>query len=110
VTITADPAIAPEERSSDRLEPRAGRQEPATPSKVAGWSIAAIRAYQLARSGRPTGCRYLPTCSEYAIEAIEVHGLVRGVGLAARRLMRCNPWGGHGVDPVPHRRSTCTHH
>jgi hypothetical protein len=110
VTITADPGIAPPERSSDRLEPRAEPPEPAAPSKVAGWSIAAIRAYQLARSGRPTGCRYLPTCSEYAVEAIEVHGLARGVRLAARRLLRCNPWGGHGVDPVPHRRSTCTHH
>jgi uncharacterized protein len=103
VTITADPAITPKERSSDGLEP-------ATPSKVAGWSIAAIRAYQLARSGRPTGCRYLPTCSEYGIEAIEVHGLVRGARLTARRLLRCTPWGGHGVDPVPPRRSTCTHH
>jgi uncharacterized protein len=109
VTITADPGIAPPERSSDRLEPRAEPQQPATPAKVAGWSIAAIRAYQLARSGRPTGCRYLPTCSEYAIEAIEIHGLARGGRLAARRLLRCNPWGGHGVDPVPHRRSTCTH-
>jgi uncharacterized protein len=110
VTTTADPSIAPPERSSDRLEPRAERREPAAPSKVAVWSIAAIRAYQLARSDRPTGCRYLPTCSAYAIEAIEVHGLVRGTGLAARRLLRCNPWGGHGIDPVPHRRSTCTHH
>jgi uncharacterized protein len=109
VTITADPGIAPPERSSDRLEPRAEPQEPVTPSTVAGWSIAAIRAYQLARSGWANGRRYPPTCSEYAIEAIEVHGLGRGARLAARRLLRCNPWGGHGVDPVPHRRSTCTH-
>ena len=64
-----------------------------------------IRGYQLARSGRPTGCRYLPTCSEYAAEAIEVHGPVRGVALALRRIARCNPLGGHGVDPVPDRRA-----
>ncbi|MDE2802601.1 MAG: membrane protein insertion efficiency factor YidD [Chloroflexota bacterium] len=46
-------------------------------------------------------CRYLPTCSEYAEEAIEAHGAVRGGWLALRRLARCTPWGGHGFDPVP---------
>ena len=71
--------------------------------------IAAIRAYQLARSGRPSGCRFIPSCSEYAIEAIETNGALRGAGLAARRLSRCTPWGGHGVDPVPDRRIPCTH-
>lgn len=79
------------------------------PGTVAGWVISLIRGYQLARSGRPTGCRYLPTCSEYAIEAIQGHGLVRGTWLAAHRILRCNPWGGHGIDPVPPGRSTCTH-
>ncbi len=65
--------------------------------------VAAIHAYQLARSGRPTGCRYLPTCSEYAVQAIDEHGALRGAGLALRRLARCGPWGGHGLDPVPDR-------
>jgi putative membrane protein insertion efficiency factor len=46
-------------------------------------------------------CRYAPSCSEYAIEALRVHGAVRGGWLAARRLGRCHPWGGHGFDPVP---------
>lgn len=46
-------------------------------------------------------CRYAPTCSEYAIEALRAHGAVRGGWLAARRLARCHPWGGHGHDPVP---------
>jgi uncharacterized protein len=78
-------------------------------TRVAGWVVSLIRGYQLARSGRPTGCRFLPTCSEYAIEAIQGHGLVRGTRLAARRILRCNPWGGHGIDPVPLGRSTCTH-
>ena len=62
-----------------------------------------IRAYQSARSGRPTGCRYLPSCSEYAAEAIETHGPARGSLLAVRRIARCGPWGGHGIDPVPER-------
>ncbi len=64
---------------------------------------ALVRGYQAARSGRPTGCRYLPTCSEYAVEAVETHGSVRGSVLAVRRIARCGPWGGHGVDPVPER-------
>jgi putative membrane protein insertion efficiency factor len=67
--------------------------------------VAAVHAYQAARSGRPTGCRYLPTCSEYAVEAMETHGTARGTVLAARRLARCTPWGGHGMDPVPDRRA-----
>ena len=72
--------------------------------------MSAIRGYQLARSGRPTGCRFLPTCSEYAIEAIQrPRRLVRGGRLAARRLLRCNPWGGHGVDPVPDAEGPMSH-
>jgi putative membrane protein insertion efficiency factor len=49
----------------------------------------------------PPSCRYLPTCSAYALEAIETHGALRGGLLATRRLCRCHPWGGHGFDPVP---------
>jgi hypothetical protein len=67
--------------------------------------VAVVHGYQAARSGRPTGCRYLPTCSEYAVEAIDTHGTIRGVALTARRLGRCTPWGGHGIDPVPDRRA-----
>ena len=46
-------------------------------------------------------CRYQPTCSVYALEALERHGALKGGYLAARRLCRCHPWGGHGYDPVP---------
>ena len=46
-------------------------------------------------------CRYLPTCSEYALDAVETHGVLRGGWLAARRVLRCHPWGGAGFDPVP---------
>ncbi len=62
---------------------------------------AAVRAYQRVRSGRPSPCRFQPTCSTYALEALEVHGAARGSWFAARRLCRCHPWGGHGWDPVP---------
>ena len=58
----------------------------------------------------PNRCRYYPTCSAYADEAIRRYGVVRGGGLAVRRLCRCHPWGGHGVDPVPDltpSKSTC---
>ena len=49
----------------------------------------------------PPSCRYLPTCSEYAWEAVEQHGLIRGLALSMWRLLRCHPFGGHGYDPVP---------
>lgn len=47
------------------------------------------------------GCRYTPTCSAYALEALEKHGGIKGSWLAARRIARCNPWGGSGIDNVP---------
>ncbi len=47
------------------------------------------------------GCRYHPTCSAYALEALEKHGAIKGTWLAARRIGRCHPWGGSGIDNVP---------
>ena len=64
--------------------------------------IALIRVYRLALSpwlGRQ--CRYLPTCSEYGMEAIQTHGAVKGGWLAAKRIARCRPGSSHGYDPVP---------
>lgn len=46
-------------------------------------------------------CRFVPSCSHYAEEAIARHGMLKGGGLTLRRLLRCHPWGGHGIDPVP---------
>lgn len=74
---------------------------PTRPSVAARPLHAAIRAYQRVRAGRPSPCRFTPSCSTYALEALEVHGAARGSWLAARRLARCHPWGGHGFDPVP---------
>jgi putative membrane protein insertion efficiency factor len=60
-----------------------------------------IRLYQRATSWLPPVCRFRPSCSEYAIQAIEGHGLWRGLGLALWRIMRCNPLCAGGDDPVP---------
>lgn len=49
----------------------------------------------------PRGCRYAPTCSEYALDALARHGALTGGRLAFRRILRCHPWGGAGYDPVP---------
>jgi len=64
-----------------------------------------IAVYQGLRAGRPSPCRFVPSCSDYAAEAVERHGLLRGTGLAARRIARCHPWGGHGLDQVPEPRA-----
>jgi len=64
--------------------------------------IGLIRIYQYGLSPLlPRSCRFAPSCSEYAREAIERHGVMRGCWLAARRLLRCHPWGSSGYDPVP---------
>jgi len=61
-----------------------------------------VRGYQLLISPvLPGSCRYYPTCSSYAIEALGRHGPLKGGWLAVRRISRCHPWGGSGLDPVP---------
>jgi putative membrane protein insertion efficiency factor len=68
--------------------------------------VTMIRFYQKGISPYlPSACRYTPSCSAYAIEALEVHGAARGSWLTVRRLLRCQPWGGKGYDPVPPPRS-----
>ena len=71
--------------------------------KVLHWCI---RFYQIVISPMlGPRCRYIPTCSQYAIEALRVQGTTKGVYLSARRLCRCHPWGGYGYDPVPKKPS-----
>ncbi len=64
-------------------------------------ALRAIEWYQRSFAGRPSPCRFFPSCSHYAHEAIEVHGTARGGWLATRRLLRCRPFGPSGFDPVP---------
>ena len=64
--------------------------------------IALVRFYQTAISPLfPSTCRYMPTCSTYMIQALKIHGPVKGLILGLRRFSRCHPWGGSGFDPVP---------
>jgi putative membrane protein insertion efficiency factor len=66
--------------------------------------ILPIRFYRVAISPMiGPSCRYSPSCSKYAIEAIEEWGVIRGLWMGLRRISRCHPWGGHGYDPVPKR-------
>ncbi len=71
--------------------------------KCLGWLlILPIRFYKHFISPlTPPACRYTPTCSTYAIQAIQKHGPFKGGWLAIKRILRCNPWGGSGYDPVP---------
>ncbi len=75
-----------------------------TPSVAARPVLAMVRGYQVARAGRPSPCRFVPSCSTYSVEALSAHGLVRGGWLSIRRLASCHPWGRHGYDPVPPAR------
>ena len=64
--------------------------------------IGLVRFYQICISPlKPACCRFTPTCSQYALEALRKYGAIKGGWLALKRILRCNPWGGSGYDPVP---------
>lgn len=72
--------------------------------------LKALRAYKkLISPYIPHACRFEPTCSEYMMQAIVAHGVVKGVFYGIKRLLRCHPWGGNGYDPVPTNGNT-NHH
>lgn len=72
-------------------------------SKMLVWLLVLpIKFYQKFISPlTPPSCRFTPTCSQYALEALRKHGPIKGLWLAIRRILRCHPWGGSGYDPVP---------
>lgn len=102
----------PEDRSpGDRHDhPDTGNQHDHETAELraapAGLLVRMIDFYQRAVEGRPSPCRFTPSCSSYAREALEVHGRWRGTWLTIRRLARCRPFGPSGFDPVPERRDT----
>jgi uncharacterized protein len=91
------PATAPDLDSSAKSPDR-------RPSFVLRMLLRAVEGYQHLFAWRPSPCRFVPSCSAYAMEALEVHGAGRGSWLTVRRLARCHPWGPHGEDPVPRRK------
>ncbi len=74
--------------------------------KVLAWPLLAlVWLYRMLISPwLGANCRFDPTCSQYAMEALREHGAFRGTWLAAKRIGRCHPWGGHGYDPVPGKK------
>lgn len=81
---------------------RRGEYHPRIMNIIRAIPLALIRFYQIFISPIfPSSCRYQPTCSVYAFEAIEQHGVLKGGWLGIRRISRCHPWGGSGYDPVP---------
>ncbi|WP_084509767.1 membrane protein insertion efficiency factor YidD [Christiangramia portivictoriae] len=69
---------------------------------LSSFLIALVKFYKAVISPlTPATCRYTPSCSTYAVTAIETHGPIKGGWLALKRIFSCNPWGGHGYDPVP---------
>ena len=63
--------------------------------------IGLIRLYRIVFAWMPSSCRYDPSCSHYTEQAIQKYGLIKGTWLGAKRIVRCQPWGGSGYDPVP---------
>jgi putative membrane protein insertion efficiency factor len=80
-------------------------EETASPSTAVRLAVGAVRAYQGARMGRQSPCRFTPTCSEYAAVAMSRHGFFVGMRLTLGRLGRCQPWGAFGFDPVPEQEA-----
>lgn len=99
------------QRTGVRFATHAGQDvsviAPASPTP---YLIRAVQWYQQAFSGRPSPCRFSPSCSCYAVEALEVHGNWKGLRLTIRRLARCRPFGPSGFDPVPEPTPASSHH
>jgi putative membrane protein insertion efficiency factor len=91
-------------------EPAGTETQTETPrlSPVAWLAVKVIRGYQHLMAWSPPRCRFAPSCSQYALEAVVEHGARRGSWLAVRRIGRCHPWNPGGFDPVP-RANTCSH-
>ncbi len=90
------------QREESELDEHGGKENPALAVRI---TSAPIRWYQMARRDRPSPCRHVPSCSTYTLEAVESHGAFKGSWLGFKRIVRCNPWGTSGYDPVPDRKA-----
>ena len=102
-------SVSPVEPDATPDAPEVAAQRPHGLAARGAYSL--VRAYQKVFAGRPSPCRYVPTCSTYSLEAFAAHGFFRGLWLTTKRIARCNPWGGTGYDPVPepHRHDHHAH-
>lgn|GEM_PF-987973 len=96
-----DRSDAPEHLRPADSECEGGAVVAASPSRISRWAMAAIVWYQRAVHGRPSPCRFTPSCSAYALECFDTHSSGRAVRLTTRRFTRCRPFGPFGYDPVP---------
>jgi putative membrane protein insertion efficiency factor len=87
---------------------RSGERTPAEFSRATRLILTLISGYQKLRMGRVAPCRFYPSCSQYALEAVQVHGALRGSILALRRISKCRPLGPHGIDLVPEAKKDRT--
>jgi uncharacterized protein len=98
------PAPHPEASSASMSEHGRDPGERSSPSLLARLLLALVGLYRLTAVMRTPRCRFLPSCSTYAVEALREHGALRGTWLAVRRVGRCHPWNPGGIDPVPPRK------
>ncbi len=103
MTVAATDVTAPDGTTAETTSRASTVTERASlPARILGLPI---RAYRLISVHLPPRCRYYPSCSAYALEALEVHGAAKGSWLAVKRIGRCHPWHDGGLDPVPPRRA-----
>ena len=96
------PALKPNMTELSSAAPRPGRVPGPGPAAIV--VLVLLRAYKYVISPLFAGsCRFQPSCSAYMSEAVHTHGAVIGIWLGLRRLVRCHPFGGYGLDPVPHK-------
>jgi uncharacterized protein len=95
---------APAEDPSATVRQPEAEPDEQRPSLLARLLLAVVHLYRLTAAVRAPRCRFLPSCSTYAVEALRRHGAFRGTWLAVRRVGRCHPWNPGGIDPVPPRK------
>jgi len=105
MSAPSGPGLAQDATSMSAVVERTTDPRPRSLTPAARVLRAGVRGYRRLATGRLSPCRFDPSCSTYALEALERHGAGRGMWLSVRRLSHCHPWGGVGWDPVPERKA-----